>query len=172
MPLFNTNNFERQGNTDNDQHLQTTEDVCNAIINLSETPLRSIKIFTPNLERHLYDNEALRKNMLSFIRGNRHAQIQILVTDLSDTLNHGHMLLRLAQHITSSMKIKIIPEDYTGTDASFIIFDQSDFIFKADSSKQYAFQSNCKNRNLKLTEFFTPVWEQAELSPQSQSFHI
>ncbi len=172
MSLFNTSHFERQGNTGNDQHLETTEAICDAIINLSETTLRTIKIFTPNLESQIYNNETLRQNILNFVRGNRHAQVQILVADLTEAINHGHILLQLANQITSAMKIKIIPDDYIGTDISFITFDQSNFIFKADSSKHDALQSSCKNRSLKLTDFFTHAWEQARHSPLTQQLHI
>jgi len=172
MQHFDTLNFERQGNTENDLHLQSTEEVSEALINLSTSALRSIKIFTPDLEHMLYDTDAFKESLLNFARGNRHAQVQILVSDISFSVQRGHRLIRLAQQLTSAMQIKITPEDYTDTKMSFIQVDQSDFLFKADSSKQQAIQCNCKNRSNKLLEFFTPAWEQAELAPHTQQYHI
>jgi len=172
MQHFNTLNFERQGNTENDRHLESTEDVGEAIVNLSETALRSIKIFTPDLEHMLYDTDAFRESLLNFARGNRHAQVQILVSDISFSVQRGHRLLRLAQQLTTAMQIKMTPEDYLETNISFIQVDQTGFIFKKDSTKPHAIYANCKNRANKLLEFFTPAWEQAEQAAQSQQFHI
>lgn len=172
MPQFNTKNFECQGNTDKNIHLENTEDTCEAIIKLSTNALRSIKIFTPDLEHKLYDNDTFRETLLSFSRGNRHANIQILVTDISFATQRGHQLIRLAQKLSTAVKIKITPEEYTDTNISFIQIDQSDFIFKTDSTNPHAIQCNCKNRSNTLLEFFIPVWEQAEIAPQSKQFHI
>jgi len=172
MSIFNTTNFERQGNKKNDLHLESNEETCEAIVNLSENTLRSLKIFTPDLEHKLYDNEKFVQNILNFVRGNRHAQVQVLVSDISHSIKYGHRLLRLSQQLTSAMQIRITPEEYRETTISFIQLDQSNFIFKPDSSNQYAIQSNCKSRSNSLLEFFTPAWDQAQKSPQSQIFHI
>lgn len=172
MSIFNTTNFERQGNSENDLHFESNEDTCQAIINISENTLRSLKIFTPDLEHKLYDNDLFIKNILNFVRGNRHAQVQVLVSDISHSIKYGHRLLRLAQQLTSAMQIRITPEEYRETTISFIQLDQSDFIFKPDSSKQFAVHSNCKSRSNSLLEFFTPAWDQAQKSSQSQIFHI
>jgi len=172
MPLFNTKDFEQQGNPEKDIHLQDTEEVNKAIIQLSENALRSIKIFTPDLEHKLYDNDNFREALLNLVRGNRHANIQILVADISHAVQHGHQLIRLAQKLSTAMQIKITPEEYTETNISFILIDQSDFIFKANNTNIEAIQCNCKNRANKLLEYFTPAWDQAEISPHSQQFHI
>ncbi len=172
MSIFNKTNFERQGNTENDIHLSTTEDVRESITALSASALRSIKIFTPNLEPQLYDNDGLREKLLAFIRGNRHAQINILVEDTTLATRNGHQLLRLAQQVTSSVQIRQMPEEYQHTDMSFLIIDQSCFIYKPNTHEQMAIQSECKHRANKLDDFFSLTWEQSEVDPASQSFRI
>jgi len=172
MPILNTTNFERQGNTDNDLYLLSIEDIRQTIIDLSENALKSIKIYTPDLEHELYDNEALRKNILKLSRGNRHAQVQLLVADSTQARNQGHRLLHLSQQITSVMKIKLVPEEYKDINISFILVDQSSFVYRTTNSKQPALYSSCKNRIHKLQDFFTSVWEYAEQDPGTQSFHI
>ena len=172
MSIFNTTNFERQGNTDNDLHLKSTEEVCSTILSLSSGALRSIKIFTPDLEPQLYDNDVFRKNLLNFARGNRHATIQILVADTTPAIRYGHRLIRLAQQLTSAMQIRNIPEEYKDIPISFILIDQSSFLYRADGSTHNGLQSVCKHRANKLQELFTPAWEQAEQDPQTQRFNL
>jgi len=172
MSLFNSSNFERQGNNENDLILETTEDIRSEIINLSEKTLRSIKIFTPDLEHHLYDNNDFRESILNFTRGNRHASIQILVTDMANSINKGHFLIRLAQQLTSTMDIRITPKEYADTKFSFIVIDQSSFLFKSDSTKNQALSSLCHYRSNKLNESFTIAWDQADQASQIKRLSI
>ena len=172
MSIFDVASFERQGNTEHDIHFDNSEGVSNAICQIADSALRTIKIFTPNLEKDLYDNECFREVLLKFARGNRQAQIQILATDTTTAIHHGHRLIPLAQQIPSSMEIRNTPEDYQDTSISFILIDQSSFIFKPDHASKDAIQSECKHRANKLQEFFTPAWEQAEQDPHTRRFSI
>lgn len=172
MATFNSSNFERQGNTKNDIALNNQDAKRESILKLSNSALRSIKIFTPDLEPELYDNEKLRENLLAFVRGNRHAKIQILVTDTALATQKGHQLIRLAQQLTSSFQIRNTPEEYQQNNMSFLLIDQSSFFYKPSERTQPAIQSECKLRTSKLHEFFTLTWEQSEVDPASQSFHI
>jgi len=169
MSLINTTNFERQGNTEKDIPIDNLEQTQEEILSLTETALRSIKIFTPNLEQELYNNDPFREALLNFCRGNRHAQVQILSAVTSHGVQYGHQLIRLARNITSSMQIRNTPEEYQEEKISFILIDKSSFIFKQDYTKQYALKSECKNRAIKLYEIFTAIWEQAEQDPQTKT---
>jgi len=172
MQLFNSTNFEQQGNTENDIQLNNNDEICESIIQLSSNALKSIKIFTPDLEHHLYNNDNVRKILLDFTRGNRHAQIQILAADTDSAIRQGHQLIRLAQQITSSMQIRITPEEYQNENMSFLLIDQSHFIFKSDITKSKAISSNCKQRANKLLDFFTLTWEQATQDLKTKRIRI
>ena len=172
MTVFDTAAFLRLGNMENDTQLNKTEDICNLVIELSKNTLRSIKIFTPDLEHTIYNHDAFRINILNLARGNRHAQIQILVTDSSPAIQRGHQLIHLAKNLTSTLHIRQTPEDYQYTNMSFILIDQSTFLFKPDLSAQTMLQSACKIRGQKLHDFFSSIWELALPDTSSQSFHI
>jgi len=172
VAAFDFTNFERKGNTENDIQLNSVQAISEAVIQETENTLRSIKIFTPDLEAEIYNNDKLRKQLLSFTQGNRHAQIQILVDDISTALQSGYKLIGLAQQLSSIVTIKDTPVDYQGTHISFILFDQAGFIFKPDSTSHTAFSSNCKNRSNKLHEFFTSAWDQAEQNSHTRRLSI
>ena len=172
MAAFDFTNFERKGNTENDIRLNSAEEISDAVINATENTLKTIKIFTPDLEAVIYNNDEFRQQLLSFTRGNRHAQIQILVDDISTALHCGHKLIGLAQQLSSTVKIKDTPIDYQGTHISFILLDQGVFIFKPDITTHTAIFSKCKNRSNKLHEFFTSAWEQAEQNSHTRRLSI
>lgn len=162
MASFDFTNFERKGNYESDIRLNSADEISAAINYSTENALRSIKIFTPDLEPELYNNDEFRKQLLNFTRENRHAQIQILVDDITTALHNGHKLIGLAQQMPSIVTIKDTPIDFQGTNISFVLFDQTEFIFKPDKTSQTAIFSGCKNRSNKLHEFFMLSWDQAE----------
>jgi len=162
MAAFDFTNFERKGNTESDIQLSSAKEISAAVIQATEITLRTIKIFSPDLEAEIYNNDEFRKKLLAFTQGNRHAKIQILVDDISSALQSGHKLIGLAQQLSSIITIKDTPIDFQGTNISFILFDQSEFIFKPNKNLQTAIFSRCKNRSNKLHEFFMLVWDQAE----------
>jgi len=172
MAAFDFTNFERKGNTENDIRLNSAEEISDAVIQATENTLRTIKIFTPDLEAEIYNNDDFRKQLLTFTQGNRHAQIQILVNDISTALQSGHKLIGLAQQLSSIVTIKDTPADYLGTHISFILFDQAGFIFKPDNTSHSAILSSCKNRSNKLHEFFTAIWEHAEININTKRVNL
>lgn len=172
MAAFDFTNFERKGNTENDIRLNSAEEISDAVINATENTLKTIKIFTPDMEAENYNNDEFRKQLLSFTRGNRHAQVHILIDDISNALQSGHKLIGLAQQLPSIVIIKDTPVDYQGSNISFILFDQASFIFKPDNTSHNAISSNCKNRSQKLNEFFTLAWDQAEQNSHTRRLSI
>jgi len=172
MAAFDFTNFERKGNIENDIHLNSAEEISAAVINATENTLRTIKIFTPDLEAEIYNNDELRKQLLIFTQGNRHAKIQILVDDISNALHNGHKLIGLAQQLSSIVTIEDTPAEYLSTHISFVLFDQAEFIYKPDNTSHSAISSNCKNRSNKLYEFFTSVWDQAEQNSHTKRLRI
>ena len=173
MSLFELSDFERTGNTEQDIHFTDLNGTREAIKQITQHTLKAIRIFTPDLEATIYDNEEFIKNLLSIIRGNRHAQIQILAFETSSAINRGHALLRLAQELTSSLEIRIPAEEYQQTNISFLLADNKGFVFRADA-KEYngIYNSDCKYRSQKLSDIFTAVREHAEPDLQCRRLNI
>ena len=172
MANYDFTNFERQGNIENDTQLGSLQETSEFVIKNTENTLRTIKLFTPDLEPEIYNNDKFRKAMLDFTRGNRHAQIQILTKDITNAFNNGHMLISLAQQLPSILIIKDIPKENQGTSNSFILFDQSNFIYKPDATSHEAISSSCKKRSERLNEFYTTIWEHAEQNGDTRQLRI
>ena len=83
MSIFNLSDFERQGKIENDVHFTSMHELKQLLYQISDNALRSLQIYTPDMEAEIYNDSVFIKNLLSFCRGNRHAQIQILAADTS-----------------------------------------------------------------------------------------
>ena len=172
MAIIDFTNFERQGNSDNDLRLESADEITQSVLQQTVNTLQTIKIFSHDLEKDIYNNDAFRTALLKLAQGNRHARVQILVNDISTALHEGHKLIGLAQQISSVLTIKDTPMDYQGLNVSFILFDKDGFIFKPDRSINMAIQSNCKSRANKLTDFFNTAREYAEQNPHTRRLSI
>jgi len=173
MSNFGLENFERTGNIEQDSHFTELDSARYFINQLCQQTLKIIRIFTPDLEAALYDNEEFTKNLLNMVRGNRHAKIQILTLETASASRRGHALLRLAHELTSTIEIRIPTEEYQQTGVAFMLSDTSGFVFRPDS-KEYngIYNPGCKSRSQKLAEIFTSMWEHAETDLQSRRLHI
>jgi len=173
MSLFELSDFERTGKIEQDIHFTDLNGIREAINHITQQTLKTIQIFTPDLEATIYDNEEFTKNLLSVVRGNRHAQIQILTFETTSAINRGHALLRLAHELTSSIEIRIPAEEYQQTTITFLLADKKGFVFRSEA-KEYngIYNSDCKYRSQKLSEIFTAAWEHAEPDLQSRRLNI
>lgn len=162
----------RFGNTELDQPLHSITHLHTAILEATSNTLRSIRINTPNLESDLYDHDAFISTLTGFVRGNRHASIQILVQNSREAIHRGHGLIRLAQRLTSTIEIRKPTSEENFNNSSFIIFDNSGFIFRNSGAHTGIYNNQCKHRAAKLLEMFTPNWEQAEQDTETRRLNI
>ena len=151
MSIFNLSDFERQGKIENDVHFTSMHELKQLLYQISDNALRSLQIYTPDMEAEIYNDSVFIKNLLSFCRGNRHAQIQILAADTSSAVKRGHQLIRLAQEITSSVEIRIPAEEYRQDKLGFLLADHKAFIYRPDIKyTDGIFNADCKYRATKL----------------------
>lgn len=171
--IFDLPNIHKQGNNENDTLLSNVDDFREAVVELSKQTLRNIYILTPNLQPEIYDNQDFLDNVLALCRGNRHASVKILLNDSSWVVKHGHGLVRLAQRLTSSIKIRNPVEEYRTLNSSFMITDATGVVFcqEADSYRGF-YNPDCRFRAKNLDNIFMDIWEHSHEDIQLRKLHI
>jgi hypothetical protein len=173
MSIFSVSDFERLGTTEDDMRLTDIKEIKKKTIEITDSAIRSIDIFTPDLEASIYNNEDFSKTLLRFVRENSNANIRILLIDSSHAIKSGHRILRLAQNITSSLIIRKPVEDYLDINASFIIADSISFIFHSNSfSNGSLYTPNSKPKTDRLLDFFNRAWDSSEQDIQTKRLSI
>ncbi len=173
MSVFSLSDFERQGNIENDIQFSGLPELKSCILELSSECLRSVRLFTPDLETDVYSDPAFVERLVSLCRGNRHASIQIMVCDLSPAIQRGHLLLNLAQTLTSSIEIRVPSDEYRDTGLSFMVLDNKAFVYRPDTKYMAGIaNADCKFRAAMLSEIFQNGWEHAEQDPQTRNLKI
>lgn len=159
--------FMRYGNTGHDRLIHSLEDMQSAVLDATSQALRSIKIYTPDLEPGLYDRQDFIDELTGFIRGNRHASVQILVQNNENAIQFGHRLVRLAQHLTSAIEVRTPADNEINDVYGCLLVDQSTLLYRTHYRRNTAlFTDRCKHRNEKLQDLFQAAWNTAEPDQQ------
>ncbi len=173
MSFFDFASLEKQGRTDTDTRFDNIDEAHDRLLDLVGDLSRSVRIYTPDLEPLLLDNENLISRLVDLSRGNRHARIQILCQNTSFAVQRGHRLLRLAQTLTSAMQIRVPPVEYAEDSVAFVVGDMNQVFFRTNTSTyQGIYNADCKVRAQKLDDLFTLIWEQSQTDPETQNLHI
>lgn len=173
MSLFDLNDFERQGQVENDVRFDNVETAKNLLADIFADTLRSVQIYTPDMEPALYNDPQLMDALLAMVRGNRHARIQILAQDTGSARHRGHALLRLAHNLTSAIDVRIPAEEYREAGLGFVVVDNRSFFYRPDVSVMNGiYNQACKVRAGKLTEIFTLIWEHAQEDVETRRLSI
>lgn len=128
---------------------------------LVEGSRRKVFILSTELDFPLFHREAFTDRVSALARGDRNAQVNILVKEIRPLLEQGHLLLKLARRLPSKIRIRKLvlePQDAT---MAYVIGDEDRLLYKHDDRDYDGFVNyraplECKER---LTEF-TYLWEQ------------
>ena len=130
-----------------------------------------IQIYSHNLDPRKLNQREIERALLSLIRKSRYAKIQILISQEINYQSMEHNLVRLAQNYSSSVTIRIIPDDYIQSDEAFYLIDERRLLFRAfsESFKTEAIQSPSLKIQ-KQRKYFNHVWQQSEPASSLRSF--
>lgn len=171
--MFELPDFDRQGKADEDISLNSPDEFRDAGVVLTTSVLRTVHIFTPDLEPVVYDHQPFLDNILQLCRGNRHASVKILVKDSSSAIKRGHGLVRLAQRLTSAIEIRNPVDEYLSMNNAFLITDKRSLMYRPHTESYKGFYNiSCEFRANKLEELFKTAWENAIPDIETRNLYL
>jgi len=145
----------------------------NAAISLVKQGHLAVSIYTQDLDPQILNDKDFAQHLLSMAKHYHQMQIKILVKDSMKAVKSGHVLIRLAQQLSTHIEVKMIPDIYNEVRASFMVVDRTGFYFRQTASEFIgSVNFNSKPRAAKLLEFFADVWEKAEPDPHFRKLHL
>ncbi len=134
---------------------------------------RYVKIFSPDLERELYDTEKFRDQISAFARLSRYSEVRILVQQIEDMVQNGHRLLELSRKLPSKVTIKLLSRGEDIDCRSFILADSTGLIIRPEYENYQGFCNfHAKNAVENLADEFDRYWELAEIDPQFRTITL
>lgn len=143
--------------------LESAAEFRAAINRMAVQALRSIKIFTQELDHELYDQEAFVQIVSRICRERRGCTLSILLKSPYRCAEVGHRLVELQHRLPSFIEIRSVPADYDQLEDEFFIVDDIGMV------KRFALgymRGRCEFRSvpdaLKKARLFNEIWERSE----------
>lgn len=134
---------------------------------------RSIAILTQNLDALVYADSAFVQHISTFARSNRNAQVQILIKDTKPAIETGHILVRLAQRLSSKIIVRKTTIEPTNKTMAYMLGDTDKLLYKNDEEAYRGFFNSAAASEIKsLREEFNYLWQYGEAEPEFQILHI
>lgn len=143
--------------------LETADDFRAAINRMTEQAVRTVKIFSQELDHDLYDQVEFLKIASLICRQRKGCTISILLKNPDKCARLGHRVVELQKRVPSSIEIRGVPEEYEQMNDEFLIVDDIGMI------KRFALgymRGHCEFRAVpdavKNARLFNEIWERSE----------
>jgi len=172
---ININDLSKQvlGKTRGYIDLKGLEDNKQTAIHMASQGQRSLKLFTPNLDPRIFDNEEFIDAVKKVALHNPRSYVNILILDPSEVVSRGHRIVELARRISSHVFIhRADEEDHDHVD-TFMIIDDVGIIRRAhnDRFEGLAEFNNPAEARL-LLKTFNDAWERSQPEPELRRLHL
>ncbi len=153
--------------------LDGIDDFRHYTLELIKQNRRSLAILTRDLDALVYGSAEFVEAVSAFTRSSRHTQVQILIKDTKPAIESSHLLIRLAQRLSSKILVRKMVVEPNNKEMGFILGDIDKLLFKNDDTVYRGFFNSNAAREIKpLREEFNYLWQYAEPEPEFQLLHI
>jgi hypothetical protein len=134
---------------------------------------RSIAILTRDLDAQVYGTPEFVQLLSDFARSSRNAQVQILIKDTKPAIETAHLLVRLAQRLSSKILVRKMTQEPNNKEMGFMLGDTDKLLYKNDDALHRGFFNSAAASEIKsLREEFNYLWQYSEQEPEFQLLHI
>ncbi len=153
--------------------LDCADDFRQYSLDLVRQSRRTLAILSHDLDANMYGTQEFTEALSGFARSSRQAQIQILIKDTKPIIGSGHLLIRLAQRLSSKIIVRKTTLEPNNKDMAFILGDTNKLLYKNDDSAYRGFFNGMATREIKpLRDEFNYLWQYAEPEPEFQLLYI
>lgn len=151
-----------------------------AVNNIASTALLMIgqvhshlRILSTDLDRSIFDNEAMVEHFSKLARKSRYTDIRILIINGSDLAKHAHRLLRLQAKLSSSMALRTVSDESHTISEQLIIADQCGLIVQSikDPAKCWANFNHRASADNKIS-YFDDLWNRAQENTELRQLEL
>jgi len=163
------------GENNEEIHLDTATENRDAVISLAEQARFSLNLFTLDLDPRIFDNTEFERCIFRLARNHRNADIRILTQDSSRAVQQGHRLIRLAQKLTSSVRIHNPAREHRNVLSTFMVVDGIGMLHRPHStSRDYNAVVNYMSAQVagELNDLFNEIWERSTPDSQIRRLYI
>lgn len=152
---------------------ESHEDIAQALLVLAQQSTRRLDIFSHELERRIYNSDALQQALLKLATRTRHTKIRIIVKDATKLVKQGSRLVNLSHRLSSHIEIRTPPIEYRDHSEEFAVVDDTGFVYRPIATRydgDVCFHEPIKARQ--LVKFFEECWLKSGADPNLRRLDI
>ena len=143
--------------------LKTRDAVRAQIALLTNQARHEIRIFTPQLDPALFNTAALTGQLASFVAGDRHNVVHILVEDSDQAVRDNDRVMLLCRRMSDFVHLHRVGEQHIGLKEMFLVVDRLGYLHQPDLTRPDCLSASADARNaVELTYRFQEMWEHSE----------
>ena len=146
--------------------LSTSEEVRNAVIDITRRADRALAILTPDLEPDVYDHEAFLETLKKFILARSSARVCVLIIDPVRAMKSGNQFVSMGQRLNSYLEFRNVKEELRGQKEAYCIADENALVYRIDG-RRYEGMSDTNEPAVarKYLDRFDELWHVCEIEP-------
>lgn len=155
------------GEDDNQYILDGPTALTEAADELLSQARRSIRIYSPEMDNHLFDREQPAQALQRMTRS-RYTRARILVQDSTPAQQRGHRFIHLAQRFPSFIQLRIVSHEDRVRHDSWVVVDDTGLLYRPDHRrlKDGFLCFHDVSMAPKLARDFDEWWERADSDPE------
>lgn len=153
--------------------LHKREQLIDALADMIGQCRTTVRIFSRNLEPHIYNHEAICEPLATMISQNRRARVEILVQDIDAVVKVDHALVKLMRHLSSFVEIRKTTEEHFQYDHAFALIDDCGYYHRQpQDSREFEICYNNRLEVRNLTNEFKTLWDHSLRASELLRLHI
>jgi predicted GNAT family N-acyltransferase len=142
-------------------------------LKLAESARRELRIYSPQLDQAVFDNDSWGSAISAVSRKAREARVRILINDSEQIVKRGHRLLNLSRRLSSSVTIHKLGTHPEISGDTYVVRDTDGIIYKPEEPERPGFyepdsRASCKS----FIEKFDLLWEKSHPDPELRQLSL
>jgi hypothetical protein len=147
--------------------------VRDVAVALATQAQRTLLLHTQDLEARIYDRQPFLDAVSALVRRQPGACFDVLIQDVDRVVKDGHRLVELARRLGSSIQIRRCPRQYRGYCGTFLLVDDSGYLYRPLSSRYEGLASfNNASEVARLGKYFREVWEHSDTEMELRRLYL
>jgi len=136
-------------------------------------PLRTVRIYSQELDHLLFDREDVADALSAFVRSGPPTRLLVLIHSSSSVVSRGHRLVELARRLNSKIEIRKVPSELAVDRHSCVITDERGYFLLPDHETYQALANPYDPvQATRLAERFDYLWEHSETDRELRTLRI
>ncbi|MEJ2133066.1 MAG: GNAT family N-acetyltransferase [Gammaproteobacteria bacterium] len=142
--------------------IESVAECRDQVIEMTKYARRCVRIYSQELDPHLFDHSELAEILSEFARLSDHSEVLIMIHSSDRMVKTGHRLMTLMTRIPSKVHIRLVPEEQLEDERTFVVVDDHSTLLLSKSHQCVGF-ADYGNRPLtkQFADEFERHWKQS-----------